>query len=402
MKKNGFTLIEVLAVVVLIGLLTVLVVSKIKPSINDSKDSIAFSSTSSLVARLEEYYFEQKLTGNFFGCTYDFDNSINGCNGFSFAGDKPTGGSVTIDSNGNINGFVYFGKNGYEIKDNKVLNDNINIGGDVSEPEYDITNGLRDRVLTLYASDIAAAANYYIVYRITNPMSADLILYDENFDFKLRVVDDKDNIPFFRLDLINDSMSYTSITNITLDSEGTKEKHEDRWRTFSKGYQFFDNSYDFYIEFFGYPNNISDYQIYKPHFNKIVNYNTNIALDDVLTLPSSYNGEICENYMILTYDSDAQFYCFPSGTSVTYDPSNKSMIFNYNDKHIYRFGYNSDYDIVLKADVDWTGVHNNQYKDNDILDIVVLSTFDITDNNGNVYYSADSTVEKLTTNYVVE
>ena len=125
MKKNGFTLIEVLAAVVLIGLLTVLVVSKIKPSINDSKDSIAFSSTSSLVARLEEYYFEQKLTGNFFGCTYDFDNSINGCNGFSFAGDKPTGGSVTIDSNGNINGFVYFGKNGYEIKDTKRNINNI-------------------------------------------------------------------------------------------------------------------------------------------------------------------------------------------------------------------------------------------------------------------------------------
>ena len=151
-----------------------------------------------------------------------------------------------------------------------------------------------------------------------------------------------------------------------------------------------------------YPTNINNYQIYKNNFGKIPtteNYRR-INLDEVLTLPSSYNNTPCRDYMVLTYKSNAQFYCITDDAGFTYNASSKNLTFNYNNGHMYRFKYDSNWNIVYDTDVNWTTLNNDAYKNNNILDLIVLSTFDIKDSNNNIVYPKNTTLEKLTTNYI--
>lgn len=128
MKKNGFTLIELLAVVVLIGLLTVLIVSKVNPAINDSKKYVGLASTNNLISSLEDYYVNVKFNGSFEGCSYDFDTNSNTCTGFSFKGDRPESGMIRLSANGVISGTVTYGKEDYQISNNKIVSDLVNDG----------------------------------------------------------------------------------------------------------------------------------------------------------------------------------------------------------------------------------------------------------------------------------
>ena len=121
MGKKGFTLIEVLSVVVLLGLLISLIVSNVKSSITDSKEAISEASATNLVDAFESYYFEAKLKGSFTGCSYNFDNDVNDCVGFSFTGEKPSGGVVSLSDQGVISGNLVFDKYDYNIVNNKVI-----------------------------------------------------------------------------------------------------------------------------------------------------------------------------------------------------------------------------------------------------------------------------------------
>ena len=53
------------------------------------------------------------------------------------------------------------------------------------------------------------------------------------------------------------------------------------------------------------------------------------------------------------------------------------------------------WDITFDTDLSWNNLVNNQYKNNNILDIMTFSTFDIKDENGNVVYKANTTLENL-------
>lgn len=120
MNKKGFTLVEMLAVVVLIGLLIVLVASKVKPAINDSKESVSLASANNLVSALEDYFFEAKLKGGFTGCSYDFSSNTNTCTGFTFTGEKPNDGVIYLSNKGVISGELIFDNYGFDVINNKV------------------------------------------------------------------------------------------------------------------------------------------------------------------------------------------------------------------------------------------------------------------------------------------
>ena len=113
-----------LAVIALLGILIALVVLKVRPAIDESKKSVGEASINTLVGALEDYYFEAKLKGGFNGCSYDFTNSINTCVGFSFTGDKPTSGTISLDVDGGINGVLIFNERNYDVIDNKVYKNN--------------------------------------------------------------------------------------------------------------------------------------------------------------------------------------------------------------------------------------------------------------------------------------
>lgn len=100
----------------------------------------------------------------------------------SIKGTPPTGGVISIK-----NGMVTTADiciSGYEVE-------YVNFKATViskCDGNYDNTQGLRERVLTLYKDEISNAVNYFIVYSLGEEMSADLILYDENYNFKLSVI----------------------------------------------------------------------------------------------------------------------------------------------------------------------------------------------------------------------
>lgn len=121
MKKNGFTLIEMLAVVVLIGLIIGLIVYNVSSSIRDSKESVSEASANSLVVSLEEYYFQTKVQGVFSGCSYDFNSDINTCTNFMFSGEKPTGGIINLSVDGVVSGNLIFDDFSFNIINNTVI-----------------------------------------------------------------------------------------------------------------------------------------------------------------------------------------------------------------------------------------------------------------------------------------
>ena len=410
MKNNkGFTLLEMLAILVVLAFITIITVPAIGNIIEKTKKNTSTESAYGYIEALKEHMatlpldgIETELEG-----TYVITNgNISGYNletqTIKTKGKKPTNGYIVYSENVIQQGCLTIGD--YKVTLNNKKVESIEKGAcevvaasNTLEP-IDVTGGLRERVLTLYASEIADAKNYFIVYR-NNFESADLILYpSQNYNFQMRVTEPSNtttNIPYFDLHIIG---SYTAYAGITMESSATS--------TYSGSDRYFSgiqtsSPNNVSIEMPKYPANINDYQIYKNNFGKVPtkeNYQI-IHLDEVLTLPSSYNNTTCRDYMVLTYNSNAQFYCITGDAGFTYNPSNKQFTFNYNNGHMYRFKYDSNWDIVFDRDMDWTYMLNDMYKNYDILDLIVLSTFDIKDSNNNIVYPKNTTVEKLTTNY---
>lgn len=107
-KSDGFTLIELLAVIIILGLLSVLIIPRVTSAITDSRKNVNESSVRVLLRIADNYFLEQKMRGNFQGCTYDFGSDSNTCDGLEFTGSKPESGSLNIDQNGNVSLAVQF------------------------------------------------------------------------------------------------------------------------------------------------------------------------------------------------------------------------------------------------------------------------------------------------------
>lgn len=114
MKKNAFTLIELLGVIILIGLLAVLIIPKVNKTIKDARTNTNEVSANALSRTATNYYLEQKTqTRNFQNCAYDFTNNINTCTGLEFTGQKPESGKLSIKKNGDVALAVQFEKKCY-------------------------------------------------------------------------------------------------------------------------------------------------------------------------------------------------------------------------------------------------------------------------------------------------
>mgnify|MGYP003304134780 CR=1 FL=1 len=125
MNKKGFTLIEILAVVVVIGIICAIIFPKISNTINNSEINTSKLSAQSLVDGLNNYVLDKKATLTpFYGCSYDFATSKNDCSDFEYSGKKPNDGVLEIDSDGNVTGYVVFGEHRYVIYNNKAFYSN--------------------------------------------------------------------------------------------------------------------------------------------------------------------------------------------------------------------------------------------------------------------------------------
>ena len=122
-NKKGFTLVEVLAVIVVLGLIGAIIIPKVVSTINNSKEKSYNISVNNLVKALNGISADKRANLiSFEGCNIDFDNDVNTCTDLDFSGELPTSGSITVDSNGNVNGSVVYGNNSFLIDNNNVQN----------------------------------------------------------------------------------------------------------------------------------------------------------------------------------------------------------------------------------------------------------------------------------------
>ena len=111
MKKNAFTLVELLAVIIILGLIGLLIIPKVTETIKDSRKNTYEISANALSRTATNYYLDQKMQNkNIQSCTYDFTNNTNTCEGLEFTGKKPDSGKITINENGKIAMAIQFDK----------------------------------------------------------------------------------------------------------------------------------------------------------------------------------------------------------------------------------------------------------------------------------------------------
>ncbi len=121
--KKGFTLIEVLAVVVVLGIIGMIIVPKIVSTINNSKKSSYETSVNNLVNVLSSYAIDMKANLiPFEGCSYNFDSGVNTCSDLEYSGELPTSGSINVDKDGNVSGHVYYGDYEFVLGDYTPIN----------------------------------------------------------------------------------------------------------------------------------------------------------------------------------------------------------------------------------------------------------------------------------------
>ena len=124
MNKKGFTLIEILTVIVVLGLLGAIIIPKVVNTIDSSKKNSDRVSAELLVRALTNIAIDKKANlVSFDGCSIDFDNDSNTCTDLEYSGKLPTSGSISVDSDGVVNGSVGFGENIYQIAYNAICYD---------------------------------------------------------------------------------------------------------------------------------------------------------------------------------------------------------------------------------------------------------------------------------------
>lgn len=112
MRKNGFTLVELLAVIAIIGLVATIAVPVILSSVNSTKEQAFMDNAKSLQEASNTYYQEQHLLPTMalpLLVTYN-NGTATYCNGrpkLDYTGKGPDSGNIYIDKTGNIEMKIY-------------------------------------------------------------------------------------------------------------------------------------------------------------------------------------------------------------------------------------------------------------------------------------------------------
>ena len=129
MKNKGFTLVELLAVIILIGLIAVITIPKIKDSLDDSKKEIAQASAVNYSKQIDKLVLEEKMKNNsiLLDGEYNIDSNGNIYNEeneyvIDVSGKKPTGGTLTFSENDLQSGCITVNKYAVTIVNGEVTN----------------------------------------------------------------------------------------------------------------------------------------------------------------------------------------------------------------------------------------------------------------------------------------
>ena len=174
--KKGFTLVELLAIIAIIGLVSVITVPIISNTIDDSKKNIYNSSIQTLEREAEQFYMSKKgdLT-SFSGCEYNFSTDNNTCVGFTFKGKKPESGTLKIASNGFTTYALKYDKYCYTNygQNNPIITQYSEENCKIKEPSSFATDSLETII-------IAAKSNNISMYNVGDTKEIELKGFGEH------------------------------------------------------------------------------------------------------------------------------------------------------------------------------------------------------------------------------
>lgn len=123
-KSQGFTLVELLAIIVILAVIAFITVPVILNVVDDSKEKAAIDSVQGIKKTLEQYYISFDFKDEVFkgyNCTFPDD-----CEEIDYNGKKPSEGQITIDKNGKINGTIVFDdKYIFNIENDNITHYNV-------------------------------------------------------------------------------------------------------------------------------------------------------------------------------------------------------------------------------------------------------------------------------------
>ena len=110
--KKGFTLVELLAVIIILGLLAVLITPKVMNTINESKQKTNMASANGLLKAAEYRYQDDDTNGISQEIIIDYETKEN-IDKLEYNGKQPEKGKVVIKKDGRIAFAVKTGDNCY-------------------------------------------------------------------------------------------------------------------------------------------------------------------------------------------------------------------------------------------------------------------------------------------------
>ena len=143
-NKKGFTLIEVLAVIIILAIILVIIAPKVNEYYKDSVKRKNLQSAYGVRNALNQYY--ASYTGTFRGYTCEFPDN---CSEIKLDGSVPTYGIVSITADGIISGYVRYDNNAFILNDEGVTaSEYTTVPGDFFDFSYS-TSGEQTFLVTV-------------------------------------------------------------------------------------------------------------------------------------------------------------------------------------------------------------------------------------------------------------
>ena len=128
MNKKAFTLIELLAVIIIIGVIAIITIPKVKDSLENSKKNIVKASAYGYKKAINQYILEQEMNKNKVKLqgTYNIDNNGNLYNesieySVSNDGKKPKSGVLVYNQNELVSGCITIDKYKITFQNGEVI-----------------------------------------------------------------------------------------------------------------------------------------------------------------------------------------------------------------------------------------------------------------------------------------
>lgn len=122
MKNKGFTLIEILGVILVLGIIGMIIYPKVAQTIENSRQNSYKIYAKRLVDTLNSYALDKKATLILFdGCSFNFDSNTSDCLELDYSGELPSGGSIEVDTDGVVDGIISFDDYNIVIQNSNLI-----------------------------------------------------------------------------------------------------------------------------------------------------------------------------------------------------------------------------------------------------------------------------------------